>query len=226
MITLYLINCLLKVYNADNFIDCRSSSLWEYESDIALFDIPLKVYFPIVYKTIKHNRMSSIKDDCDMQTLLCGNKVWINVVQLFKYSNSFSDYEVIEKGSHALDTIHIHKSVDLVFLLFNAVLNCAEQFPDDLNMQEKCENIVLRLLANKIIPIKRAIYNLASISVKRRLCVESERVQNNNLCLVLGMPITTEIIVEIICFGLNHSDSSVSNNHYNIMLHSFIDCVF
>lgn len=198
----------MSINQIEYLTDSEEHCLWEYESDIALLDIPLKVCFPIIYKTVKRNRMDCIKHDNDMKTLLCGNKVWIHVVDLFKIGSNYQDSDIVEM-QQTLDTIYIHQSVDLVVLIFNAILKCAELFPDDEDLRIKSENIVLRLLANKLPSIKEVIYNLVANSIKRKICESESRPRTKNLCLVLGMPITTEIVVEILCFGLNHPDSSV-----------------
>lgn len=209
VIAVYLMSIILSICNVDNLTDSEEHTLWEYESDLALLDIPMKVCFPVIYKIIKRNRMNCIKNDNDMKTLLCGNKVWIHVVELFKSDEIYRACDIVQMST--LDTIYIHQSVDLVALLFNSVLKCAEQFPNNKDLQVKSAGIVLRLLANKIHAIKRTTYNLVANSLKRRLCAtESCSKTTTNLCLLLGIPLNTEIVVEILCFGLGHSDSSVS----------------
>lgn len=56
---------------------------------------------------------------------------------------------------------------------------------------------------------------------------------NVNQCNFLGLPLTTEILVEIICHGLNNDDSTVSMDkllidhlpNFNAQIRIFADCI-
>ncbi|KAL7040525.1 hypothetical protein ACKWTF_000425 [Chironomus riparius] len=202
VVLIYLINAFVSRINVENITKYSENNLWEFESDLALLDWTLSNSHKEIYNLIKSNRIEVIKDDKDMNLLLNVTATWRPVIDLFQNWESNVDESIIYKGLKCLDTIRIHKSIQLIDLLFPTIQRCAEQFEKMDRLKKAAEEIVLRLLSNELPEIRLKAYSIARDCVQNKLSEDQEDINKKvDLCAIIGIPITTEIVTEILCFG-------------------------
>ena len=228
IVMIYLINNFVALINFENVVAFSENNIWEHECDIALMDVPLKAAQPGVYKIIKRNRMQTIMEDEDLLLMLQGNSKWIEVVELFKSWETLTSEEIIFKGLMAIETLSIHQSDQLVIILLHQISKCADKYNSNPQLKEAADKIFLRLLATDIMKIKKLAYKTAGQLTTSRLTDHTDDEPNGrNICAVIGMPITPEIITEVLCFGYNCGDEEVSKNA-KLILYTLLNskCVY
>ncbi|XP_070500682.1 protein rotatin homolog [Chironomus tepperi] len=202
IVLIYLINAFVSRINVENITKYSENNLWEFESDLALLDYTLSHSHPQIYNLIKNNRIQVLKDDKDMNLLLNINATWRPVVDLFQKWETFTDENIIVAGLKCLDTIRIHKSEELIDILFSAIEKCADKFNTNEELKTAAEEIILRLLSNEVPAIRLKAYAMARSCVQKKLTEDQdEKLKNMDLCAIIGIPLTTEIVTEILCFG-------------------------
>lgn len=211
---IYIISSLVSSINTANITAFCENNIWEYECDIALLDLPLRLGFPKIYKLIKRSRKDIIKDDTDLMLLLNAYNFWMPVVEIFQKWDTMSDEDIIFKGLESVDTIRIHKSAQLVELLFQKIIKCSEKFDSNEKLKQVTEELYLRLISNEMPEIRQQIYLLSKNNVQKLLTEtnDEESTAGRSLCSIIGIPITTEIITEMLCFGYNDSNQLLQAN--------------
>lgn len=208
---IYIINVLVTTVDTNNISAYCENNLWAFESDVALLDGPLKISHSKVYSLVWANREGYIKDDKDLMQLLNINECWKPSVELFQRWERMTGDEIIFKGLEAIDTIRMHRSAELVKLLLNTIKKCARHFSENVKLREAAEEIYLRLLSIEAPEIRKQVYNIASSYVRERF-LEDECPEDASLCDIIGIPLTTEIVTEIVCFSSIDDDEEIRNN--------------
>lgn len=211
LVMIYFMNNLVALINSEHSIELSENNVWELECDIALMDIPLKTAHSGVYKVIKRNRINKIMEDQDLLLMLQGNSRWIAVVELFKTWDNLTPEEIIFKGIKAIETISVHQSQQLVTLLLEQISKCADKYNTNQKLKEAADTLFLRFLAIDLMNIKRLAYKTAGSLIKKRLTNQTDNeLSGGSICAVVGIPITPEIITEVLCFGYTSADQEVS----------------
>lgn len=222
IVELYLINAFVSVIDVDNILTYCENNIWEYECDLALLDWPLRSHVEI-FNLIKSNRNDIIADDNDMKLLICDiKKTWTPIANLFRNWKSMPDEDVIMSGLKCVDIIRILRSSELVEVLLKAIDRCSSRFNTNNHIKEAAEEIFLRLLSIEILEVKLKTYALARESIQKRLSDDQdEKLKDSDLCFVIGIPISTEIITEILCFGYSNENTEICN-HAKIILFALL----
>lgn len=202
IVLIYLINAFVSRIDVENITKYSDNNLWEFESDLALLDWTLFYSHKQIYKLIKNNRIEVLKEDKDMNLLLNIEATWKPVVDLFQNWETMTDENIIYRGLKCLDTIRIHKSQELIELLFKTIERSADKFNVMNRLRKAAEEIVLRLLSNEMLEIRLKAYAIARDCIQKKMSDDQdEKLKNADLCTVIGIPITTEIVTEVLCFG-------------------------
>lgn len=213
IVMIYLINNFVALINFENVNAFSENNIWEHECDIALMDVPLKAAQPAVYKIIKRNRMHTIMEDQDLLLMLQDNSKWIEVVELFKNWETQTSEDIIFKGLKAIETISIHQSEQLVTLLLTHISKCADKYHTNHMLKEAADKIFLKCLATDLMDIKKLAYKTAKNLTTNRLTNHTDdEPSGRSICAVIGIPVTPEIITEVLCFGYTCVDEEVSKN--------------
>ncbi|KAG5675009.1 hypothetical protein PVAND_004949 [Polypedilum vanderplanki] len=213
IIELYIINTLVSVVDVENITNYCSNNAWEYECDLALLDWPLKKH-PFIYNLLSRNRNDIIAEDNDMKMLLYDmENSWKSITNLFQKWEMMSDEDIIINGLKCIDTIRIHRNTDLIQILFEKINKCSNQFHTNQHLKEVAEEIILRLLSNELTDIRTKAYQLARNTVQNKLSEDQdEKLKEMDLCFVIGIPVSAEIVTEILCFGYTDSNDEIHKN--------------
>jgi hypothetical protein len=93
----------------------------------------------------------------------------------------------------------------------SSVKQCADKFDENPQLKEAAEEIHLRLMSIEVLEIRRHVYAFARGCAQKNLQRESDE-NGTSLCSIIGMPLTTEIITEMFCFGFTDSDEQIHAN--------------
>jgi hypothetical protein len=222
IVELHIINAFVSVIDVDNIISFCPNNAWEYECDLALLDWPLRMHQHI-YKLLNRNRNDMIAEDDDMKMLLYDvKKSWFSLTTMFKKWDAMSNEDLIINGLACMDTIRIHKSVELVELLFTAIDKCSCNFHINENLKETAGKIVLRLLSIEEPEIRAKAYQMARDNVQKKLSEDQEeKLRDVDLCYVTGMPISVELVTEILCFGYTDANEEI-HKHSKLILFALL----
>lgn len=195
---------------------------WVKELEIALLDVPLKHSYPKVYALIE----DAIEPSKSIKDLLNSIEILYSAVHLLRQPDGMANDELILKGLNAMETLHIHKSVDLVKVLFRAICGSAIDCNAVEILKNNREKLFLKLLSHEMIEVKRLVYHMTAEKVKYFFsCVsDGEMVLGRNWdnqpndFYFIGVPLTVNILIEIICFGYNHSETVIHANAETILL--------
>lgn len=201
MVTVYAINTLIASIDTRSISAYCENNLWDLECDVALLDMPLKLAQPMIYKLIMENRKKIVEEDEQLTLLMNSQGSWRSVCQLFKNWHEMSIEDIIASGLEALSTIRIHQSVQLADILMVTIQKSLGK-PE---MAEAIEELFLRLISIELPAIRQRVYEVAAKLVTKRLHGESSAPG-------IGIPLTSEILTEVVCFGLSCSDEKVQES--------------
>lgn len=206
IIVIYTMNSLAASIDSI-YSELCETNVWELEIDIALLDFPLKISHPKIYSMIKENRKDVIKEDKDLTVLLNAQKCWKPVVDLFQNWHRLTSEEIIWKGVDAISTMRIHKNIELVDLLLTAIEKSAQKFAENRELKEVAEEIFLRLISVEVPEIRQRAYAIARSKVQQRM--QGDNRSHGSLCSTFGIPLTTEIVTEVLCFGFTDANEAI-----------------
>lgn len=222
IILIYLINALVSAIKSQNITKYSENNIWEYEHDMAVLDVTINLSHKQVYQFIKKSRNDSCMGDKDMQLLLEISRLWDPVVNIFQNWETLSDEEILSHGLKAIDTIRIYKSIEFVELMFRTIVRASSKQSKDQTIQNAAEEIFLRLLSIDVLEIRSIFYSLVKDSVQKMMIDDRGSTTNDfNLCLIVGIPLTTEIVTEVLCFGFTSTDEQIHKNA-KLILFSFL----
>jgi hypothetical protein len=212
LLIIFIINSVVAKIDAEIIRKRTDNNIWEYESDVSLLDFSFQFSYAKIYDFVKNNRMDVLQYDADMMLLINIEKFWKPVVKLFQNWKSMSDEEIIYVGLEALETLKIHRNTDLITILYKVIERNGEKLSEDVRLREAAEQITMRLLSTDVLEIQSYFYALARNSIQKKMANAEEESGKSNLCSVFGIPISTEIITEILCFGSSSVDNDVREN--------------
>lgn len=219
IVCIYLLNIFIDSFNMENIFRFSDNNVWEYELDLSLLDCALKEVQDKIYKMTTNNRINTIREDQDLNFLLDISSLWRPLVQIFQNHESMTHEEIILKGLESLEVIRIHKNPEFVDVIFNAIEKSALNFHKNQKLKEAAEKIFLRLISIDVPEIKKRIYLLAHLKLKTKLTEDSNdpNLKDVDVCAIIGIPFTTEIFAEMLCFGFNN-DLEEEENQKNVRL--------
>ena len=222
LVCIYVINVMVASIDVGNIIAHSENNNWAFESDVALLDVPLKMAHPVIYNLIEDNRRDSIPEDVELCLLLDAQKHFKPVVEIFQNFEQMSDEEIILHGVKALDTIRIHRSLELIDLLMTTINRSSAKLSHLCSVKEASEEIILRLLSIEIPNVRQFVYKFAHKFVQQKLQDSADTNSSaKNLCNIFGIPITVEIVTEILCFGFTDSDATI-HSHVRLILFALL----
>lgn len=202
-------------YNPIDFqSDCQESlddKNWMHELQIALVDYPLMKIYPVIYdQIVKSVQILKSSETYQITTLLNCNKDLEIVTGILRQSTKYSDYDLIMNGSVCVDTMGLHQSAELIKLLFNAITNLVPEFDGNSKLKEAGESLLLRLLSSSKNELKRLVYQLCAEKVKYFMSsVRDGETMLGKSCKSVGIPLSVDIIREIIGFGYGNEDTKI-----------------
>ncbi|CRK99506.1 CLUMA_CG012825, isoform A [Clunio marinus] len=143
------------------------------------------------------------------------NSCEIYFIQLINAIGNFAKllrtYKTPLNRVDALKTIRIHLSLELVKLLTTSIKNCSKFYADNLMLKQIAQDVFLQLLSIEILEIRQHTYSFAKKSIQEKISdkPKDDPACEDSLCHIFGIPITTEIVAEIICFGLTDVDEEI-----------------
>ncbi|XP_055535031.1 protein rotatin homolog [Wyeomyia smithii] len=198
---------------------------WLHELQIAALDYPMKHIYPSVYEPLLEQVLKF--ENHKLQILLGADEMFAPAVSVLRQPTVLSDEELIFIGLEAIDTLHLHRSTELVKLMVRAVGNCQHYFDGNSKLRETAEKLILRLLAHSDELIKSTAYDaccgvikdyISSLDEGAILTHRKGSFKMENKLQSLGIPLTVEILVEVVCFGFCHANRKIQQQSETILL--------
>ncbi|XP_058829123.1 protein rotatin homolog [Topomyia yanbarensis] len=210
--------------NHQRLLEANDQS-WLHELQIAALDYPMKHIYPSVYEPVLHQvlKMNNRK----LQILLSADEIFTPAVSILRQPAALSDEQLILVGLEAIDTLYLHRSVELVKLIIKAVGNCHCYFEGNAKLREAAEKLVLRLLSHADQLVKSTAYDQCNSVIKDFISSLDEGAilthrrsfpKMEGKLQSLGIPLTVEILVEVICFGYCSSNKKIQQQAETILL--------
>ncbi|XP_055627670.1 protein rotatin homolog [Toxorhynchites rutilus septentrionalis] len=198
---------------------------WQHELQIAGLDYPMRHIYPTVYEALLEQALKV--NNRKLQVLLNADEIFAPAVTLLRQSKAFSDEEVIALGLEAIDTLYLHRSTDMVKLMISAVGRCRCHFEGNPALLESAEKLILRLLSHSDIKVKSTAYDscndiikdfISSLDEGAIITHRKSYAGGTAKLSSLGIPLTVDILVEIICFGYYNSNKKIHQRAETILL--------
>ncbi|XP_053687362.1 protein rotatin homolog [Sabethes cyaneus] len=202
-----------------------SDQSWLHELQIAALDYPMKHIYSSVYEPLLEQVLK--EDNRKLEILLSADEILAPAVRILRQPTAFSDEEVVFLGLEAIDTLHLHRSTDLVKLIIRSVGNCQIYFEGNLKLRETAEKLILRLLSHSDELIKSTAYDQCNVVIKNYIssldegAIVTDRKGLSKMggkLQSLGIPLTVEILVEVICFGFYSANRKIQQQAETILL--------
>lgn len=206
------------IASTDSKTSLGENNLWEYECDISLLDVPLRICQPRIFALIETNRKDVIKEDKELTLLLNSQSSWKPVVKLFQDWENLSDEKILYLGLETINTIRIHRCLELVELLLKTIKKCSVNFNHNKKLNKAAEKIFIRLISNEVPEIRKRVYASARKNIQKTIQGEiGYSNEDSSLCTLLGFPLTSEIVTEILCFGYTDNNGEIARNAKQIL---------
>ncbi|XP_055312030.1 uncharacterized protein LOC129574273 isoform X2 [Sitodiplosis mosellana] len=196
------------------------------ELEIALLDFPLKHFYPEVEELIVYAlKIDNFPDKSPIKILMNLTELLQPIVTLLKDPKMCTYEKVLSHGIKSLDVLTVTKSNDLTHLLFKAITNLTPQYNANDQMREDAERLLLHMLSYGCVEMKRLVYELASekmsysfgcIMEGKRNVPKSYTSTTFQSCL-FGVPMSAEILAEILCNGSSSDDTKTAAYAENIL---------
>lgn len=200
---------------------------WLHELQLAALDYPMKHIYPSIYAPVLDLALKS-GNTRKLQVLLGADEILAPAVAILRQPSAMSDEELVMNGLNAVDTLHLHRSVAMVKLLVRAVGKCHDCFEGNYKLRDAAEKLVLRLLSHSDERIKSAAYDQCNAVMKDYIssldegAILTHRKGVNKLgagkLASLGIPLSVEILVEVICFGYCSANRKIKQQAETILL--------
>ena len=212
LINILLINVFIASIKTINVSAQCGNNVWEYECDMALLDVPLKESQPHIYSLLVENRKDVIRKDEELTLLLESQSSWKPFVELCQNHETLPDEAIIFKGLEAISAIRIHRSLELVDVLMTSIGRFSASFSNNKKLKKAADEIFSRLLSIEVPEIRQHVYAFARKRIQSKMQEDEDQPVDSSLCSVVGFPITTEIVTEILCFGFTDVNEQIFKN--------------
>ncbi|KXJ71869.1 hypothetical protein RP20_CCG019454 [Aedes albopictus] len=200
---------------------------WLHELQLAALDYPMRHIYPAIYAPILELALRS-GSTRKLQVLLGADEILAPAVAILRQPSTMSDEELVMNGLNAVDTLHLHRSTAMVKLLVRAVGKCHDLFEGNYKLRDAAEKLVLRLLSHSDERIKSTAYDQCNAVMKDYIssldegAILSHRKGVTKLgqgkLASLGIPLSVEILVEVICFGFCSANRKIKQQAETILL--------
>ncbi|XP_055385782.1 protein rotatin homolog [Condylostylus longicornis] len=220
---IYIISIIAKLVKQVNHqnenIYKKSIDIWHIELENAILDFPLRQFYPLIYNQVEEAVENHIMLKPQLNAILNCHMNFTEAIDILKRPEEKTDVEFIQIALKALDTLSIHVSLGFVRKIIKSISSSIYLFDGKPDLKSISEEIVLRLLAHENVNVQRVTYQEISNNMKKSFgCLMNGNVNIRNFSSnlscpkSLGIPLTSEIISEIICFGYFHQETRISKN--------------
>uniref|UniRef100_A0A182JWF6 Rotatin N-terminal domain-containing protein n=1 Tax=Anopheles christyi TaxID=43041 RepID=A0A182JWF6_9DIPT len=197
----------------------ESDDVWREECQLALYDYPLKMACPEMYEHLGAHVEK--QNELLLATLTGLRERLVPAVQLLRDScdtAKLSNEHLLLRGSEAIRTLGLHRSIEMVRCILKAVESCAGSVTEDGPLWDLIESITVRLLAHADEEIRSEVYELCATMMKDFIGQLDEGAILSRRSLFsstapklrsMGMPLSLQIITEITCFGYTSKNSKI-----------------
>ncbi|XP_055680206.1 protein rotatin homolog isoform X1 [Lutzomyia longipalpis] len=190
------------------------------ELNIARLDFVLKTCYPDIYSAIE----KACPGGENTEILLKCEELLRPAVDLLSPTEKLPDDEILLLGVEALKSSSIHRSTQLAETLLNAIVSCIDLFPVNCQLRTAGEWITLKLLANPCLEIQRCAYTGSAEKMKHFVSslMRGEQLlggrDTQSTFRNFGIPLTREILTEIVAFGCIHADPAIHSSAETMLL--------
>ncbi|KAL9703786.1 hypothetical protein quinque_007304 [Culex quinquefasciatus] len=201
---------------------------WLHELQIAALDYPARHIYPSIYEPVLEQALKC-SDSRRLQVILGADELLEPAVRILRQPTALTDEELIFVGLEAIDTLHLHRSVAMVKLLVKAVGKCQIYFEGNLKLRDAAEKLVLRLLSHSDEQVKSSAYDQCAAVIGDYISSLDEgailtrrksfpKTSSSSKLSSLGIPLSVEILVEVICFGYCSTNKKIQQQAETILL--------
>ncbi|XP_031630428.1 uncharacterized protein LOC116345312 [Contarinia nasturtii] len=201
-------------------VETIDDSLCKMELELALLDFPLKHYYPQVNDLIVYAlKIDTFPDKSPIKLLLNLTEMLEPVVTLLRDPHTCKHEKILSYGLKSMDVLTLVESEDLTRLLFNAITSLTPQYNANEKLREDAETLFLHMLSYGSVEMKRLVYKLSSEKISfffgclmdgKKSVPRSYASTTHRSCL-FDIPMTSEILAEIVCSGLYNDDSKIAS---------------
>lgn len=193
------------------------------EMQLAVLDYPLRLHLADLCSEVQAIVESSPSYDAEQTSVLlaAGTLLRPAIVMLTTIEDNAVDDPLLATSLAAIDTLSLHRSLPLVKRIFALIQRAQPRFESNAALRQNAEQLLVRLLAHEQLDVRRLAYALCAEQMKLffgRLLDGSAMPQRNqhqlgqSRVVFLGVPLTVDLLVEVICFGEPSDDAKVSNH--------------
>ncbi|XP_055593623.1 protein rotatin homolog [Uranotaenia lowii] len=203
----------------------KNDHSWKHELQVAALDYPMKHIYPSLYEPILEQALKT--PNPKLQILLEADEILAPAVTILRQPDSIKDEDLIFTGIEAIETLHLHRSTAMVKRLIKAIGRCCCYFQSNSRLREEAEKLTLRLLAHSDEKVKSAAYDACNGVIKDYISSLDEGAilthrrtfpKVEGKMSALGIPLTVEILVEVICFGFCSQNTKIQQQAETILL--------
>ncbi|XP_065076156.1 protein rotatin homolog [Ochlerotatus camptorhynchus] len=200
--------------------------IWLHELQIAALDYPMKHIYPSIHGPVLELALKS-DSNRKMQILLGADEILAPAIAILRQPTALTDEELVMNGLNAIDSLYLHRSIGLVKLLIRAVGNCHGYFEGNYKLRDAAEKLILRLLSHSDERIKSAAYDQCNVVMKDFISSLDEGAilthrkgmpKAEGKLASLGIPLSVEILIEVICFGYCSANRKIQQQAETILL--------
>ncbi|XP_058118353.1 protein rotatin homolog [Anopheles ziemanni] len=195
---------------------------WLHEVHLALLDYPLQKACPDTYQ---HLLLLTAIAKGDMQRIRILGAVpslLESVVELIRSGPAaaleLSHNELVALSPNAIKMAFLHRSFGLIRMIMNALGRCASSITEDCPLWDTVETLTINLLAERDDEIRCEVYDVCLEMVKKCAAALDEctilklpKLAKNlpPKLRAIGIPLSLQILTEIICFGYTSPNSKI-----------------
>lgn len=211
-------------------ISRKESSSWTNEIQVALLDVSIKIIYQSLYDSISAAvDVTSMNNSVLVSQLLQCEDQLRAAVNVLRDPTVYCHEDLIYLARDTLETLSIHESTKLVFLIVKAISSSYSKFTGDVKLRLEAEAVLLKLLSYPDTHLKRIVYQEKANQMKlfftslvdgersvAKMHKDAEKATVGVACN-LGLPITVEILTEILCVGYPHNDGHITAHSESIL---------
>lgn len=205
--------------------DTTETPIWKKELEISLLDLSLRETIPQKYAQIYE--LCKVGKNERLKQMVHAGRILFPAIAFLREPNMYNDEELIMNGLPMLDTLKIHRSEGLTRKLMTAVINCAPSFNRNSELRSHGEMLFLRLIATSVPKLKHLAYHMAVDAVKNFFTHVSDGTAGirrlyevgEGSSRYMGAPINSDILTEIICFGMRSENKEIRNGAETILMY-------
>lgn len=200
--------------------DRIASVCWD-EMQLAILDFPLRLHLDGLWSDLYAIVESSPDFDAERTGVLlsCGAILRPAIALLRDSATADADDDpLLATSLAAIDTLSLHKSLPLVRRILARIQRCQSRFEGNAALRQNADQLLVRLLAHELLDVRQVTYALCAEQMKlffgllldgSAMPQRSHQQLGRTHGVFLGVPLTVDILVEVICFGEPNDDVKV-----------------